>query len=767
MSSDAGSRRAAPKQKKTYGKGVKSHLSGWFGRDLWSAVEPTVVSRKKNGDKRVTAEDDELAEKQLVDEQKQRLSSDTDKSVDGGVKLTAPVTVVQEAPVTEAAVLDEVEVREVKVLGDGDFTDLEAEIDGILESMGKLDVQTSHDQTATTIATIDLTNGAAELDPEARSIYSLSSVQFKENSDKENEEPQSTPPLPPIHNGVRSFRRKPPASAENSPRDVLRERPVSPDGFTVLESPARKNGVRKRGARRSVISTQSPAPSPLREEGKKGLQGGGDEGEMENPITVWEDEGMGAIRVGPLVNLLGRKASRVELLEIPDSEDEGEEEDVAAIVVEPVYSQLSEESPSKVLDEEDKGLPVIDLEEVCSARVSEKSHEEGPVSSAGSLSTEHLLRLCTNASILDFEEYINSLAETSSIRKLGEASYSEVFLQSTPGSLTTTVLKIIPFGGLDQCELESIIQEVRITKAMGDIEGFIGFRGAFVVQGYFPQLLMDEWGIYDEERGSENERPDFYAEDQQFAIICLENGGTDLEHFDLEGWEEAWGVFWQVTLALARGEKERDFEHRDLHYGNIVIQRVSDDNDSAEELLGELSLQDSDSEQPKKEPTGVKQGGTKLDVALIDYTLSRAVCGNGEDGDVSVEFAPLDDNALFTGRGDYQFDIYRFMRSHLRTGLADPSEEWIDWNVYTPKTNTYWLHYLTNILLNRKQIPRPAARGKNAATGEQRKCYKNLETVTKVLDPRKRKFGKDQVDCGSAVEFVEWAVKEGISEKGI
>jgi len=107
------------------------------------------------------------------------------------------------------------------------------------------------------------------------------------------------------------------------------------------------------------------------------------------------------------------------------------------------------------------------------------------------------------------------------------------------------------------------------------------------------------------------------------------------------------------------------------------------------------------------------------------------------------------------------------MRNHLRTGLVDPSEEWIDWNVYTPKTNTYWLHYLTNILLNRKQIPRPAARGRNAATGEQKRCYKNLEAAAKILDPRKRKFGKDQADCGSAMEFVEWAVKEGISEKGI
>jgi hypothetical protein len=80
------------------------------------------------------------------------------------------------------------------------------------------------------------------------------------------------------------------------------------------------------------------------------------------------------------------------------------------------------------------------------------------------------------------------------------------------------------------------------------------------VRGYFPTALLEQWDIYDEERVSENERPDFYENDQLFAIIMLENGGNDLEHTELNGWEEAANVFWQVAFALARGEKERQFE---------------------------------------------------------------------------------------------------------------------------------------------------------------------------------------------------------------
>jgi len=82
------------------------------------------------------------------------------------------------------------------------------------------------------------------------------------------------------------------------------------------------------------------------------------------------------------------------------------------------------------------------------------------------------------------------------------------------------------------------------------------------VEGYFPAPLMDEWDNFDNERGSENVRPDFYDDSQLFAVILLENGGSDLEHTELNGWEEALDVFWQAANALARGEEKHQFEVR-------------------------------------------------------------------------------------------------------------------------------------------------------------------------------------------------------------
>ena len=96
----------------------------------------------------------------------------------------------------------------------------------------------------------------------------------------------------------------------------------------------------------------------------------------------------------------------------------------------------------------------------------------------GPSETTQLLQLCSEPKIVDFAAHINALLKGSTVRKLGEASYSEVFLQqSDAGPLSSTVLKVIPFGKRDQCEVQSIVQEVRITKAMAEIEGFIGFSG--------------------------------------------------------------------------------------------------------------------------------------------------------------------------------------------------------------------------------------------------------------------------------------------------
>ncbi|KAH8153087.1 uncharacterized protein LAJ45_02674 [Morchella importuna] len=251
-------------------------------------------------------------------------------------------------------------------------------------------------------------------------------------------------------------------------------------------------------------------------------------------------------------------------------------------------------------------------------------------------------------------------------------------------------------------------------------KGFIGFHGAHVCRGYFPDALMRCWDEYEELRGSENERPEFYGAGQWWAVVGLEMGGVDLEHFELKGWGEAVDVFWQVAEALAGGEGSPRPPLR----------------------------KHSDPAQP--------HGSQSLPNRLHPLPGPLPAPPHHHHPKTQSPLRPLDDPALFSGKGDYQFDIYRFMRTHLSSGLVPPDEEAIDWDVYAPRTNVFWLHYLACVLLRRKGLPR----GRRIAGDAEREAFEAVERIVAGIDPRKKRFGGGEV--GSAAEVVAWARGVGV-----
>jgi hypothetical protein len=56
-------------------------------------------------------------------------------------------------------------------------------------------------------------------------------------------------------------------------------------------------------------------------------------------------------------------------------------------------------------------------------------------------------------------------------------------------------------------------------------------------------------------------------------VFVVAHGGTDLEHFDLQNAAEARSLLLQVALTLAVAEEACEFEHRDLHWGNLLLRR--------------------------------------------------------------------------------------------------------------------------------------------------------------------------------------------------
>ena len=172
--------------------------------------------------------------------------------------------------------------------------------------------------------------------------------------------------------------------------------------------------------------------------------------------------------------------------------------------------------------------------------------------------------------------------------------------------------------------------------------GFLNVRRCNLIQGIYPPILLEKWDAYEAEKGSDNERPDIFevATMQKFVVLEMANGGVDLENVVLANAAVGLAIFQQVAHALAVAEKSYQFEHRDLHWGNVLV------SDTREKYL-RYSLEGENFE--------VETLGKCA--TIIDFSLSRLTVPGQEGCDIFNNLA--EDPELFTSEGDYQFDIYR------------------------------------------------------------------------------------------------------------
>ncbi|GBC00787.1 hypothetical protein RclHR1_03980003 [Rhizophagus clarus] len=146
-----------------------------------------------------------------------------------------------------------------------------------------------------------------------------------------------------------------------------------------------------------------------------------------------------------------------------------------------------------------------------------------------------LLRISDQDRLWTFEEFLGTDCLNRST-KIGEASFSEVYMTYAPNFTSTRVkcvLKIIPFGtGEEQCSISDITQEIKTTSILGgrtglDPElriGFLKLYGVGICRGSYPEVLLNEWDIWHKKYKSENNRPDFYNEKQLYAVLIVEYG---------------------------------------------------------------------------------------------------------------------------------------------------------------------------------------------------------------------------------------------------
>ncbi|KAF1816410.1 hypothetical protein P152DRAFT_478956 [Eremomyces bilateralis CBS 781.70] len=393
----------------------------------------------------------------------------------------------------------------------------------------------------------------------------------------------------------------------------------------------------------------------------------------------------------------------------------------------------------------------------------------------------------------DYATYAETLEKHFNIAKIAEASYGEVYRLALKSSLPgftaadESVLKILPLklppyeGEPSNIEImsdiENVASEVRLLQRMTDIPGFTNFRDIRVLQGRPPAPIIKAWKAFNKARpkGQKSLFPDpsrktSYWENQLWAVIEMQDAGTDLEHAKLDDIWSVWDVFWGATLTLAKGEEAARFEHRDFHLGNICVLPTCQSVDDASQRI-RLRNQ--------------KLGFTALRVTVIDYTLSRAELSDPQDLDEEPRVAYLDldkDSYLFEADSteEYQYEIYRYMRgavflddplANFKKRRRDAMRSGRTWRGYHPQSNIVWLHFILHELLRHLET---IAATEDIASSQfdtdnmveiQQSRYslsQSLEKVSNLLHPRNfRKSGLhsagDLVSLALAEEWLEEA----------
>ena len=134
-----------------------------------------------------------------------------------------------------------------------------------------------------------------------------------------------------------------------------------------------------------------------------------------------------------------------------------------------------------------------------------------------------------------------------------------------------------------------------------------------------------------------------------------------------------------MAISLAVAESQFQFEHRDLHWGNVLVAPTNEK--SITYYLNGKSVE-------------IQTCGIKA--TIIDYTLSRIVYRN------CCLFQDLaNDPELFEATGDYQYDIYRLMREKTKNY----------WAIFEPYTNVLWLHYIIDKITSSDGVKYTAKKG--------------------------------------------------------
>ncbi|KAH8653440.1 hypothetical protein BX600DRAFT_79147 [Xylariales sp. PMI_506] len=308
------------------------------------------------------------------------------------------------------------------------------------------------------------------------------------------------------------------------------------------------------------------------------------------------------------------------------------------------------------------------------------------------------------------------------IVKIAEASYAEVY--RVMNERGTSIIKVIrmesPIKPQTKTQQKSglvdemphsesdLIGELKISEWLADIPGFVVYKERYIVQGKACRELLETHQAFhkrakrkDPDRLQFYPSPSRYLDDTKFLVVELGDAGIALEDFALKSIEQVWDIFFHVAIALARAEVQVEFEHRDLHEGNLCIRQVGE----------YIPLEE--------RQTCSAFGHSGLEITILDYGLSRARGDAAKEKSAPIAYDLERDLSLFASEHAPQCRVYRQMRSFMLRGdricippenhkvaYADGVEDPISWARHEPYTNVLWLAYIYDYLVNNFRGPK-------------------------------------------------------------
>jgi serine/threonine-protein kinase haspin len=415
-----------------------------------------------------------------------------------------------------------------------------------------------------------------------------------------------------------------------------------------------------------------------------------------------------------------------------------------------------------------------------------------------------------NRCIKSYQDFTNFVSANGTAKKIAEAGFGEVYQISIsdpddPGSPEESVFKILPLRRQavdartrskwtkeqkemyeremkEHTTLKDATSEIKILMNLSPIVGFVDFKELHVLRGRSNSYWSS---IYQSFQASQSEKSAFpdpmdangWADDQLFLAIEMVYAGEPLSKLlkQMTTVWSVWDIMWGVLLAIGRAEEHFEFEHRDLHVGNICLKPLDATHTDGVDWPN-MQVQDYTRD----------LNFTDLEVTILDYGLSRIRLPDAKRGQ-DVIYTKLEEDIF---RGDEsesrQYAMYRHMKNVMY--FDEPNADYEaradevaksrrNWRGFHPLTTAVWLCFLVEKLAANIKWPSESAENEQW----------NMKNV-KILAPEERELARAKMlvvearlkelfemltlgnipsEVWSATSVVEWAEDEDWIIEGV